>query len=288
MKFKYVLSFLVLAAAAVWLAVLGRPSQDELHLVVCDVGQGDAILIFKGDTQIIVDGGPGKRILECLSKYIPYYDREIELVVLTHPQSDHYSGLIEVFKDYSVDSFLASEIDNSTQGYEVLKKVVGGTGVKVVNPTEGQNVSIGLISLDILNGWQDDQNSENVLGATSTKKDLNDYSIVFNLSFGEFDALFTGDIGPKISQELVKQGVIRDIDYLKIPHHGSKNGMTEEFLAASNPEMAVMSLGANNRFGHPHKEILDMLSNKNLKTFRTDLMGDIHIATDGSAWWVVK
>ena len=115
----------------------------NLHLIACDVGEGDAILAVYGKTQILTDGGLGTKVLECLGKYIPALDKEIELVVLTHPDEDHYQGLIEVFKRYKVDSFLTSKATSDSQGYGLLESLVGGGGTKVIYPKDGMTLRFG-------------------------------------------------------------------------------------------------------------------------------------------------
>ena len=139
MTWKYILGFLALTAATIWLAVLAFPD-PKLHLIACDVGQGDAILASYGTNQVLIDGGPDNRVLDCLADHLPFWDREIELVILTHPQTDHFNGLIEVFRRYHVGAFVATPIDSSTQGYQVLKSTVGGSGIKVINPTRGMEM----------------------------------------------------------------------------------------------------------------------------------------------------
>ena len=121
---KYALGLLSLVLVVVLIAVVSFDNKN-FHIVACDVGQGDAILAYYGSTQVLVDGGPNSKVLDCLSKYMPFWDREIEGVILTHPESDHYTGLIEVFKRYDVDVFLANGLDSSSQAYQVLKKEVG-------------------------------------------------------------------------------------------------------------------------------------------------------------------
>ena len=288
------MGFLALIAITIWLAVVFYP-EPKLHLIVCDVGQGDAILAVYGKTQILVDGGSNNEVLDCLSRHVPFWDREIELVILSHPQTDHFAGLIEVFRRYRVNTFLATPIDSSTQGYQVLKDTVGGSGVKVLNPSRGMVIRLGLIHLDILHPTEQyiasftEGSGTNVLGAFTTSRDLNDFSIVANLRLGNFDALLTGDIGPEVSdiiaEELVESGS-RTIEYIKIPHHGSKNGLSSKLLVASSPEIAVISVGKDNRYGHPHKEVIKLLSDKGIKILRTDEVGDIEIITDGSKWWL--
>lgn len=287
---KYILGFLILVCASVWISVFTYSGKD-LKLIACDVGQGDAILAVYGKTQILVDGGPGNDVLDCLGRHIPFWDREIDVIILTHPQKDHFGGLIEVFKKYKVNYLLANDLNSGSDEYGVLIKEVGGSGTRVVRPTSGMVMRLGLIHLDIV--WPEkeffvsntfaESNSPNtkILGAYATNADPNIFSIVAILNFGEFDALLTGDIGPKEIDLLLARNLVIDVDYIKIPHHGSKNGITPDLLRISRPEIAVISAGKNNSYGHPHKEVLELLRDQEIKYFRTDEMGDVVIATDG-------
>ena len=294
MKFwKYIFLLLTLIIIVVFLAVFSFDS--KLHLIACDVGQGDAILVILGRNQILIDGGPNNKVLECLSKYMPFWDREIEMVVLTHPQKDHYGGLLEVFKRYRVDNFLANALDSSDQGYQVLETLVGGGGTRIINPVGGMKVGNSLMYLDILfpskKVLTEDlkpSGSQNSLGKYISKLDSNEFSIVAILKYKDFSALLTGDMTPKISDEIIAEGKIVDVNYLKVPHHGSKNGLTKELLDLSSPEIAVVSVGKKNPYGHPHKEILDLLGSINAKIFRTDLNGDVILVTNGKTWWMKK
>lgn len=265
----------VLAALALF-----QTNEKELTLVACSVGQGDAILATMGETQILVDGGPNNQVLDCLSRYIPFYDREIELVILTHNEIDHFRGLIEVFKRYKVDTFLVNEADSGGVEYQVLKKVVGGSGSRVVSPVSGTSIRLGMIYLDIINPLK-----ENVLGINTPKKSANANSIVFILRLNKFDALLTGDIDPETAEALVQRGLIKDVEYIKVPHHGSRVGLTENLLTASLPELAVISVGKNS-YGHPHAEVMNLLDKYNIKTLRTDEEGDIRIRTNGEEWQI--
>ena len=295
---KYIIGLLTLAATTIWLAVLAYPGQ-QLSLIACDVGQGDSILAVYGETQILVDGGPNDKVLECLNNHLPFWDREIELIILTHPQKDHYGGLIDVFRHYKVDKFLATPIDSGSQGYQVLINAVGGSGAEVINPTIGMVIRLDLIQLDILHpseqyiaskveGDGANNQSNGVLGAFDIKGDLNDYSVVAILRLGEFEALLTGDVGPEVSDMIAETLVVsgrRTIEYIKTPHHGSKNGLTKKLLEASMPEIAVISVGKN-PWGHPHSEVLDMLASYELRVYRTDKDGEVVVVTDGKKWWV--
>jgi competence protein ComEC len=252
----------------------------NLHVIACNVGQGDAILITYGSTQILTDGGPDASILTCLGKYMPFWDRNIELVISTHPDADHSTGLVDVVKDYNVGEILINPIDPGTGVYEALKKEVGSRGVRVIDPVEGMELRVGLIHLDILNPTQ-----ELVDKKFSVGDDTNVYSIVYKLSFKSFSGLFTGDIPPEVSDRLSTESVAEDLDYIKIPHHGSTNGLTENLLKEVMPKVAVISVGKDS-WGFPKQEILDILEKFNVKILRTDQLGDIEVVTDGKSFWI--
>ena len=289
---KNILLGLSLVLIVVWMAVFVYP-EKKLHLIACDVGQGDAILAVYGTTQILVDGGATSKVIDCLGTHMPFWDRKIEVVLLTHPQLDHFGGLSEVFKRFQVERFVATSLDSSSQAYQALISMVGGSGMQVVNPTTGMVIRSGLLYLDIVWPTSDFQvaaggvSEGNILGAFTSKIDPNDFSVVANLRLGEFNALLTGDIGPKIIGEIIQTGKVGEVEYIKIPHHGSKNGLTKELLDVASPEVAVISVGKNS-FGHPHKEILNLLKEYGIQTKRTDEDGDVEVVSDGNSWWIKK
>ena len=282
---KYIYLVLLLAICLFLLFVVSLPDND-LHIVACDVGQGDAILFQKSNIQILIDGGPDSKVLQCLSKYMPFWDRTIELVILTHPQTDHFTGLIDVFRRYSIDALLANSVDASSGSYQVLKKDIRGMNLKLVNPKTFMKINLNDIKISLLNPPElSDHPNQNVLGAFTTKEDLNNFSIVSRFDYKNFTALTTGDMGPNITGRVMETGLIKNITYLKVPHHGSKNGLTKEFLDLINPRVAVISVGAKNHYGHPSPEVIDMLRKANVITKRTDLDHSIHFVTDGEKWW---
>ena len=293
---KHVFGVLGLIISLLVLSLYDTPEKN-LHLIACDVGQGDAFLAIYGESEILIDGGRGNQVLDCLGRHLPYWDREIELVVLTHPDKDHYGGILEVFRAYKVGTLLVSGLDTSSDDYRVLEKEVGGSTTKVVYARSGQEVRMGLIRLDIVhpsneyittNSAEIEKGSEaKVLGLRTSTGGKNEFSVVARLSLGEFDALFTGDATPEVLDELVKSGKISDVEYITIPHHGSKNGLTQDLLEMSSPEVSVISVGKNS-YGHPHRETLEMLKNMDIKTLRTDEEGDIEVISDGKKFWLQK
>lgn len=254
--------------------------------MACDVGQGDALLVSFGEIQVLTDAGRGTTVIKCLEKYMPVTDRTLELVVLTNPDHDHYGGLIDVFERYKVEALLANSFDKSAQEYQVLKNIVGGRDTQVLYPKEGTIIRYGEIYLDIL--WPTDLyysgnfgpvNEKKTLGALPANNKPNNLSIVTHLRYKDFDALLTGDIEEETSDIIAKKITSESSDttfeYLKVPHHGSKNGLTKNLLEAVNPEIAVISLGKDNSYGHPHTEVLRILNDKNIRILRTDEVGDV-------------
>jgi competence protein ComEC len=253
------------------LAIFQLPD-GNLHIIACDVGQGDAILVTYKNIQILTDGGPDNKALACLGKHVPFYDREIELVISTHPDSDHSTGLIGVVKNYKVHKFLANPVNASTEIYRVLENALGSGGVGVLTPAQGMQLRLDLIHLDILSEFNPQE------------KDTNVNSVVYKLKYGNFLALFPGDIPADVSDAMAL--TIGPVNYIKIPHHGSKNGATDNLLKATMPRVAVISVGKKNPWGFPSQEILAMLKKYNVEVLRTDLIGDVEVITDGEKiWW---
>lgn len=286
-------------------------ADSRLHVVFCNVGQGDAALIYRGNVQILIDGGPDSSVLSCLSKHMPFWDREIEVVTMTHPQDDHYGGLVDVVRRYKVGLFLAPPVDNNTQGFKTLKREVEDRKIRVMNPKTGDVLRNGLIRIETIwpeREWLAENLGEGdkgdagnggrrgVLGAATPKVDLNEFSIVQKVSFGDFDALFTGDIEPPVTDVVAGDlpafaggyGEVKGaVEVLKVPHHGSKNGLTKGLLEATRPKLAVISVGKKNRYGHPHKETLGAIRDiGDIRVLRTDLDGEIEVVTDRKKWWV--
>ena len=273
-----IIGFLTLITITVWLAVFSIDT--KLHVIACNVGQGDAILIQRINTQILIDSGPNDSVLNCLGKYMPFWDRTIELAILTHPDKDHSGGYLDVFKHYKIKDFLTNDLNNklfSSQYIELLEKEVGGSGTEVIYPQTGMGIRVGLIYLDILH-------PDRTFGDSKT----NNYSIVNLLKFGNFKAIFTGDIEDLISDEVATNSKIQTVDYIKVPHHGSKNGLSEKLLQAIKPKVAVISVGRKNSYGHPHREVLEILEKYDVNIKRTDEMGDVEIISDGQDLWTKK
>ena len=274
---RIILISFALIIGLIWATVFSLPD-SQLHLVFCDVGQGDAILIYRGSTQILVDGGSDQSVLNCLSNQMPFWDREIEIIVATHPEKDHISGLIDVIERYDVKQFVINSLGKDTAVFQEFQKAVLAEKSNIYFPKTGDKIKIDSLKMAIL--WPLSQ--ENVLGATTTERDINDTSVVFQLFYGSFCALFSGDISSKVESRLDK---VTPCQVLKVAHHGSKFSTSEEFLKKARPKLAVISVGKNS-FGHPTEEVLRRLSNQAIRILRTDQEGEVEVVSDGKKWGI--
>jgi len=262
----------------------------KLHIVFCNVGQGDGAYIrFSDGRDMLIDGGPDNgRILTCLGRHMPFWDRHINIIVMSHPQADHMGGLADVFQRFSVDYFVRSDVDNSTDIYQKMMNVIKQKHVPEKFVTEGDHIIIGHTSLSIL--WPSKTQivlmQPDVSGAVIDTQ-LNDGCVVLALRYGIFDAIFTGDADSRVEAKFDQLQVFKDpVEVLKVPHHGSKTGMTSAFVDWLKPKLAVISVGKNT-YGQPSKEAVDMLQNVHSKILRTDQKGDIEVVSDGINWKVL-
>lgn len=265
-------------------------NDGKVHLVVCDVGQGDGIFIrTPNGSDILVDGGPDDAILNCLSNHMPFWDRTIELIVLTHPHTDHATGLIGVLRRYNVLHFVTEKLKSKTATYQRLEDALAAKNLIAKYLVSGDRIDFS-DKTDILTLWPSQewlnnsqlqaQNSKN----DSQNLDVNGFSLIQVLSYGKFKVLLTGDAGSSTEDKIAAQ--VGKVDVLKVPHHGSKTGMSDYFLSQINPSIAIISVGVNNRYGHPAKTALDLLKNHNIKYLRTDKDGAIEIISDGKSFSV--
>lgn len=270
-KIIYTILFLLLALAFILGGIIfyAKNSRD-LTVTFLDVGQGDAILISQGNNQMLIDGGKnGKIVLEKLGKHIPFWDRNIEAVIATHPDQDHIGGLIDVAKAYNISAVLETGAQSDSQTYKSweesvnngkIEKIEAGRGISINFPYGGAKAEILYPSL-----------SAELLDKSSA----NQYSVVIKLNSGENSFLFTGDLPSEKESDLINNKGDISASILKVAHHGSKYSTSEEFLNAVKPEEAVISVGKNNSYGHPSPEIIERLLKHSAKIWRTDEIGDI-------------
>lgn len=276
-KHKSVIAFLVLifCASLVWRVALAR--QSGLEASFLDVGQGDAIFLeFPDSTQVLIDGGPDATVLAELSEVMPPWDRSLDLVILTHPDADHLAGILDVLKRYDVARIAETGIRKETQLSRAWEEAIAEEGAEILIVDQPTRIQFGdMAVLDLL--WPQESHAGEV------SNEPNRYAIASQLTYGENRFLFTADIERWSETQIVASGILRDVDVLKIAHHGSKTSTSELFLDAVKPEIAVISVGASNRYGHPHPSVLDRLARYGIQTFRTDQDGRVTITSNGEA-----
>jgi competence protein ComEC len=259
-----------------------RINDGKLHVVFCDVGQGDGIFIRTPSRKnILIDAGPDKSIVRCLSSHMPFWDRTIHKMILSHPHDDHFFGMQFVLDRYSVLSFDTEDLYNNTKGYkdlmEKVKKEKADMNViyfgDILSTSDGMNIEVMSPSRTYL-----DLVSPNRLIAERGEQ----ASLIQQLSYKDFDIYFASDNDYEII-DFTFENQSDPIEVLQVPHHGSRFGLTKQLLEKLSPQVAVISVGKNN-YGHPSKEVIELLKNKEIKVLRTDLAGDLEIITDGKMW----
>lgn len=267
-KTIYITLFSLLTLSLILLFIINSQNKQSLKVVFLNVGQGDSILISQGSQQILIDGGKdGKLLLQKLGEFIPFWDRKIETVIETHPDADHVGGLIEVFKNYQVQSVIKTQAQSDSQTFKVLEDLIGREKSEVIEARSGEKIKFSQgAEADVIFPFE--KIAENI-------KDTNSASVTLKLTYGENKFLFTGDLPSDQEKEVLNKGIDVKASVLKVGHHGSKYSTSDEFLKAVNPSEAVISVGRNNSYGHPHGDVMKKLNEKKINIFRTDEAGDI-------------
>jgi len=253
---------------------LALSQRGKLSVSFLDIGQGDAIFIeAPNGNQMIIDGGRGKVVLSQLSAVMPFFDRSIDVVLATHPDADHIAGLIDVFPRYDISLFLESGVLHETGITESLERVAEEEeGLVRVLARSGMRIHLGGGALlDILFPDRDVSGMESNMG-----------SIVARLSYGETSVMLTGDSPIAIEEYLVSHfGGALHSTILKLGHHGSKTSSALSFISAVSPDVAVISAGKDNSYGHPHQEVLDRIATVGISSVSTIDLGMIQFVSDG-------
>lgn len=271
-QYKYFfIDILILVTGLVWYAVLAE-GNNKLKVAFLDVGQGDAIFIESpGGNQILIDGGPNGAVLSQLSKVMPFYDRSIDMVLMTHPDSDHVNGLVSVLRRYKVDAFVDAGAVSDNPAHKEVESIVADRSIKSLDLTKGYRINLDKgVYLDVLSPPISGENFKD-----------NDGSLVARLVYGNVSFLLTGDMEKNMERFLLASGANIKSDVLKVGHHGSRTSTSLEFLGGVAPQHAVISVGQNNKYGHPHRETLSALNQFGISTLQTDQLGAIMFVSDG-------
>jgi competence protein ComEC len=272
---------LLILAALAWTAALSLPGH-ELKVSFLDVGQGEAILVQTGDKALLVDGGPGTRAVTlALGRALPFWQRDLDAVILTQPQADHLSGLLPVLDRYHIKKAYGPGLKAGTATARAWEARLAELAVPREALHAGQYLDLGRgIKLSALN-----PPASLTPGAAG---DPNADGLVLRLDWNEVSFLLTADIDAATERRLIAQRALLEADVLKVAHHGSRTSTSQAFLNAVRPTTAVISAGARNPFGHPHPEVLDRLQSslKPGNIYLTSTAGTVTFTTDGSHLWV--
>lgn len=252
-------------------AQLSRLREDELRVWFFDVGQGDAMMITTPHgKQILIDGGPDQTILQKLPSVMWPWDKTIEAMFISHPDSDHITGLVSVLERYQVQVIYETGVRGGTSVIREFEQAIENEQAAHVIVREGDTFEIDGVTIDVL--WPSEQ-------AIKNEKDRNNTSVVMRVSYGETEILFTGDAEEEVEDDFAKQA--GDVDVLKAGHHGSRTSTSAKLLATVRPEIGIISAGEENRYGHPHPIVLHRLKEIGAQIWRTDQDGDIVLFSDG-------
>ncbi len=236
-----------------------------------DIGQGDsALIVSPTGKQAVIDTGPDLSSLERIAERMPFFDRSIDLLILSHPNLDHIAATPELLTRYSVGSVLITGTPYRLGAYERALAIIREKGIPVIAVHPSQSIHFGDgLSIDML--WP----PQGSWGRAW--KNVNNASVVARVRFGEHAALFTGDIESDAESALLQSGIDISAEVLKVAHHGSRTSTSTGFLLAVHPSLAVISVGARNRFGHPRQETLSRLSHYGIPFKRTDIDGTVEV-----------
>ncbi len=274
---------LLLAGWVVLLAALAVRPDGLLHFWALDVGQGDALLIqTPSGREVLIDGGPDPAaVARRLGEHLPFWQRDLALVVLTHPHEDHLSGLIDALPHYHVGEVLQTAFAGGTPSLEAAwGRVLTATHVPMQTVAAGQ-------AFTLEPGVQVQVLAPPPVLLHGTHNDINNSSVVLRLEYGTVGLLLGADVETEAVNVLLahSSGGLRS-QVLKVPHHGSATGLNPALLAAVHPQIAIISVGAGNTYGQPAPTTLNLLRAAGVPTYRTDTDGTVEILSDGRQVWV--
>jgi competence protein ComEC len=271
-KLTILIYYLLVAGglAAVFCFIFFNHRPTTLELCFLDVGQGDAVLIrTPGNNNILIDGGPDNAVLYRLGRHLPFYERQLDLLILTHNHTDHLVGLVEILKRYRVNRILLPAGPCLTAECRAWQETIREKNISwQVADHPGRLALDATVFFDIY--WP----QENI-----TEKNYNNYSIAGRLVFDQTAVILMGDLEKE--EELVKSGVNLRADLIKIGHHGSNNANSPEFLAAVSARQAVISVGRDNQYKLPQARTLEILDRLGTKYYRTDRQGEVCFTGNG-------
>ncbi len=275
MRYRIWLALLIIAGV-VWAGVGSNNQSPVFKMDFLNVGQGDAIYLSMPDGKdALIDGGPKDTVLSQLGEVMPFWDRDLDLIVVTHNHSDHISGLIGVLKRYKVgEIWLSGAIHTSDQYLEMLS-LIKEKGIKTRIVKEGDEMNFDQVKVRVVYPVESFKGER--------PEDQHEADVVTRWSYGKFTLLLTGDLSTDQVSDLESSRENLKSDILKVPHHGSATGLTSDLLDKIKPSVAVIEVGKNS-FGHPKPSIINLLNKNGVKIYRTDKDGRIEVTSDGSSY----
>jgi len=247
-------------------------AENEILVSFIDVGQGESILIRSRNNAVLIDGGEHRERNAVLGYLRNAGVRRLCYVVATHPHSDHIGGLITVLGRLEIGNVVMPDVINDTPTFDRFLEVIENNNIPVIFPLPGDRLQAGIIDLLIIAPPNPHP---------GPARNPNNGSIVLRLEHGQNSFMFTGDAERELENWMVSSDIDLSANVLNLGHHGSRTSTTEAFLDAVNPRVAVISVGANNTYNHPHPEVMERLNARNVNIYRTDQLGTIRMITDG-------
>lgn len=278
---------------------------NNLHIIFCDVGQGDAILVQFGFWQMLVDTGPDDQVVSCLQQHVPFWDKQLEVIVLTHTHADHIGGFPAVLANYQVrDLFLTDVADTqefknllvatktNSNSHAMFRNGILGRRINFSSGGEVLFLAPSETPIKVLDSslieFSETMLSDVARAEYITNNDPNERSIVLLLRYYQFELLLMADATAHNELALLERGLINRVEGIKVGHHGAKTSTSEPFIQKTQPEFAVVSCGLNNKFGHPSLEALQILQKNYAQVWRVDELGEIHLTTNGQYYWLLE
>ncbi|OIP26342.1 MAG: MBL fold metallo-hydrolase [Chloroflexi bacterium CG_4_9_14_3_um_filter_45_9] len=246
------------------------PTNSHLNIHFIDVGQGDSIILRYGSSSMIIDAGTNASTNSLINTIKGMGISKFDIVVGTHPHEDHIGGMDAVINQFDIGTIYMPKVTTTTKTFQDVLIAIKNKGLTITTPETETIFNFGETQCTILA-----PNSQ-------TYEDLNNYSIIIKLVYGNTSFLLTGDAQTESEKEMLSNGYNLQSDVLKVGHHGSSSSTSPEFLKAVSPQYSIISVGKNNDYGHPHQVTLDKLAGAGVKVYRTDLNGTITIISDGS------
>lgn len=242
-------------------------SKLKVHYI--DVGQGDSELLQCNGVNILIDTGESDQAQHLIQYLEQQGVTTIDYLFLTHPHTDHMGGAVKLMEHFPVKQVYLTNRTHTTVSYRKLIETIKNKNIKRVQAKAGTSIAF----TKQLKGL--------IVAPNHLYDDINASSIVLKVTYGKNSFLFTGDATIETEQDILNDGYDISADVYKVSHHGSSTSNSVRFIDAINPSICVIEVGANNSYGHPHKEVQELLSNRKTTVYRTDKNGSIVITSNG-------